>query len=159
MEKREFRIVVIRIADGGGAGVGWSTPGLDKKKSPPSGGSYVRLLADGLDPRRCRYASVLPRLPHTRIEHHRPGPLREVWWNTQRQSGTAHIFSCRLLPRWLPGGSRGRDSTTCHRERRGVPSVPNSMRMLRPARVPLALARPYRSPPALVARASHAVAL
>jgi hypothetical protein len=98
MEKREFRIVVIRIADGGGAGVGWSTPGLDKKKSSPSGGSYVRLLADGLDPRRCRYASVLPRLPHTRIEHHRPGPLREVSWNTQRQSGAAHIFSRCQLP-------------------------------------------------------------
>jgi hypothetical protein len=31
MEKREFRIVVIRIADGAGAGAGWSTPGLDKK--------------------------------------------------------------------------------------------------------------------------------
>jgi hypothetical protein len=24
----------------------------------------------------------LPRLPQTRIEHHRPRPLREVSWNT-----------------------------------------------------------------------------
>jgi len=28
-------------------------------------------------------------LPQTRIEHHRPRPLRDVSWNTHRQSGAA----------------------------------------------------------------------